>query len=185
MIKLYFLYQNKWKSHWYTYVNFPRCSMFEAPKLSPWLLVWLKIWRNSCKMIADLRNNQSFEWSMQVAHTCIESDWIQGSSMNSKSAIKKTNKQTNKQTSFLVPQRALENSYFWSSSLWSETIYLEANSETPNCRAAIFVFLIHQWLSVYKLAPGPLVLKKKPWIYLFSRAKIAQLKHNNHQMLKH
>ena len=163
-------------------MNFPRCSMFEAPKLSPWLLIWLKIWRNSCKMIADLRNNQSFEWSMQVAHTCIESDWIQGSSMNSKSAIKK---QTNKQTNII---------YCTSKSAWKfiflvvESViwdHIEANSETPKCRAAIFVFLIHQWLSVYKLAPGPLVLKKKPWIYLFSRAKIAQLKHNNHQMLTH
>ena len=38
-------------------------------------------------------------------------------------------------------------------------------TKPPNCRAAIFVFLIHQWLSVYKLAPGPLVLEKEPWIY--------------------
>ena len=37
---------------------------------------------------------------------------------------------------------------------------------------AIFVFLLQQWLSVYKPAPDPLVLKKMPWINLFSRAKI-------------
>ena len=159
-------------------MNFPRCSMLEAPKLSPWLLVWLKIWRNSCKMIADLRNNQSFEWSCSshLHWICGLIEYMEVRCIANRPLKKKKNISCTSKSAwkfiFLVV----------ASVIWD---HLEANSETPNCRAAIFVFLFHQWLSVYKLAPGPLVLKKKPWIYLFSRAKIAQLKHNNHQMLKH
>ena len=62
-------------------------------------------------MIADLRNNQSFEWSMQVAHTCTESDWIQGSSMYSKSAIQNTKNQ-NKNKHFLYLKERLKINIF-------------------------------------------------------------------------
>ena len=146
-------------------MNFPRCSMFEAPKLSPWLLVWLKIWRNPCKMIVDLRNNHSSSqlW-LTLALNLISS---QAGSMHTKSAMKRTISCTSKSAwkfiFFLVA------SVIWDHLLERTT---RGNSEVkplpakpPNCRAAIFVFLIHQWLSVYKLAPGPLVLEKKPWIY--------------------
>ena len=104
-----------------------------------------------------------------MAHTRIES-WLnlissQASSMDTKSAMKRTisSKSAWKFIFFLV------ESVIWDHLLERTT---RGNSEVnplpakpPNCRAAIFVFLIHQWLSVYKLAPGPLVLEEKPWTY--------------------
>ena len=91
----------------------------------------------------------------------------QGSSMHTKSAMKRTISCTSKGAwKFIF---FLVESVIWDHLLERTT---RGNREVkplpakpPNCRAAIFVFLIHQWLSVYKLAPGPLVLEKKPWIY--------------------
>ena len=87
--------------------------------------------------------------------------------MHTKSAMKRTISCTSKSAwKFIF---FLVESVIWDHLLERTT---RGNSEVkplpakpPNCRAAIFVFLIHQWLSVYKLAPGPLVLEKEPWIY--------------------
>ena len=87
--------------------------------------------------------------------------------MHTKSAMKRTISCTSKSAwKFIF---FLVESVIWDRLLERTT---RGNSEVnplpakpPNCRAAIFVFLIHQWLSVYKLAPGPLVLEEKPWTY--------------------
>jgi len=131
-------------------------------------LVSLKIWRYPCQMLVDLRINP---WSGHLAPTRIKYREVRCTQI------------VHKKRHFLPItyfQERLKIAYFFfvksviCDHLWECT--RRENTEVNPLRnlqtVAIFVFLFQQCLSVYKPAPDPLVLKKMPWINLFSRAKI-------------
>ena len=131
-------------------------------------VVSLKIWRNPCQMLVDLRKNP---WSGHLAPTRIKYREVRCTQI------------VHKKRHFLPIryfQERLKIAYFFfvesviCDHLWERT--RRENTEVKPLRnlqtVAIFVFLIQQCLSVYKPAPDPLVLKKMPWRNLFSGAKI-------------
>ena len=136
-------------------------------KAIPITIVSLKIWRNPCQMLVDLRKNP---WSGHLAPTRIKYREVRCTQI------------VHKKRHFLPIryfQERLKIAYFFfvesviCDHLWECT--RRENAEEKPLQSlqtvAIFVFLIQQCGSVYKLAPDALVLKRMPWINLFSLAK--------------